>query len=353
MRPTPKDYSSFKLFRKESPILNTMRTTRALHGVNLGGWLIVEKWMTPSLFRGTKSVDEHGLSSTVAGREKILQHRRTFIREEDFQWLALHGVELVRIPFGYWLFTDDSEYEGGTEQLDWAMQMAEKYKLRVLLDVHGLPGSQNGKFHSGRAGDVQWRRDESIEICLEVARRYKHSSALWGVEIINEPLVTWRNYMQLLRYYRRVYRALRKILPKTTYVVFSDAFHPWLLAGALLGRRVAMDVHWYAFGRKEISRAKLLKRVRRRSVVLKVLQFVHPVIIGEWNAVVSREMWRGDQASRRAMALEHYHEQSIMYDSALAQCYWTYKTELDGLWNYRYLIEKVLTEVEKSGKVGQ
>lgn len=29
-----------------------------LRGVNLGGWLVLEKWMTPSLFEGLQAVDE-------------------------------------------------------------------------------------------------------------------------------------------------------------------------------------------------------------------------------------------------------------------------------------------------------
>lgn len=29
-----------------------------LQGVNLGGWLVLEKWMTPSLFDGTTAADE-------------------------------------------------------------------------------------------------------------------------------------------------------------------------------------------------------------------------------------------------------------------------------------------------------
>ena len=29
-----------------------------LRGVNLGGWLVLEKWMTPSLFDGTAAADE-------------------------------------------------------------------------------------------------------------------------------------------------------------------------------------------------------------------------------------------------------------------------------------------------------
>ena len=352
MRPAPKDYSSFKLFRKDSHILDSMKKQRALEGVNIGGWLVVEKWLTPSLFRGTDAIDEYGLSQTDEGRERIVQHRAEFIREADFKWLAMHGVELLRIPFGYWLLANTTEYVGGIERLDWAMQMAEKYKLKVLLDVHGLPGSQNGKFHSGRAGAITWRRDESITICKKIAERYGDSPALWGIEVINEPKVSLRRYWQLLGYYRRTYRVLKSILPTHVYVVFSDGFHPWLLAGALLGRRVAMDIHWYAFGAHNTSRNALLARVRRRRMALSLLQKIHPVIVGEWNAVVARESWAGDKVSRRALALEHHQVQREIYEDALAQCYWTYKTETDGLWSYRYLQEKVLTEVEKSGKVG-
>ncbi len=31
---------------------------KKLRGVNLGGWLVLEKWMTPSLFAGLKAEDE-------------------------------------------------------------------------------------------------------------------------------------------------------------------------------------------------------------------------------------------------------------------------------------------------------
>ena len=32
-----------------------------LHGVNLGGWLILEKWMTPELFNNLSAEDEFSL----------------------------------------------------------------------------------------------------------------------------------------------------------------------------------------------------------------------------------------------------------------------------------------------------
>ena len=54
----------------------------ALRGVNLGGWLIIERWMTPSLFEGLDAGDECTLSTTKKGRERIRQHRQEFINEE-------------------------------------------------------------------------------------------------------------------------------------------------------------------------------------------------------------------------------------------------------------------------------
>ena len=30
---------------------------KKVRGVNLGGWLVLEKWMTPSIFEGLNAVD--------------------------------------------------------------------------------------------------------------------------------------------------------------------------------------------------------------------------------------------------------------------------------------------------------
>ena len=32
-----------------------------LRGVNLGGWLVLEKWMVPDVYRGTDAPDEYSL----------------------------------------------------------------------------------------------------------------------------------------------------------------------------------------------------------------------------------------------------------------------------------------------------
>ena len=64
-------------------------------GVNLGGWLVLERWMTPSIFAGTDATNEYELSKTADGRARIQQHRQTFIQEADIKWLAQAGIRLL------------------------------------------------------------------------------------------------------------------------------------------------------------------------------------------------------------------------------------------------------------------
>ena len=169
-----------------------MTDHRCLHGVNLGGWLVLEKWMTPTLFQDTDARDEYTFMQTKAALEKITHHRQTFIAEDDWRWLAGHSIDIVRIPVGYWLVRPDGPYTGGVEYLDWAFRMAEKYHIRVLIDLHGAPGSQNGNDHSGKIGDAGWFHDASartktVDILEILHERYKNSTQYWGLQLMNEP----------------------------------------------------------------------------------------------------------------------------------------------------------------------
>jgi len=132
----------------------------AMPGVNLGGWLVLERWMTPSVFAGTDATNEYELSQTVDGQARIQQHRQTFIQEADIKWLAQAGIRLLRLPIGYWALDDQPPYLSAKPQIDWLMDMARQYDLQVLLDLHAAPGAQNTSDHSGsgNTGNVQWYR---------------------------------------------------------------------------------------------------------------------------------------------------------------------------------------------------
>jgi glucan 1,3-beta-glucosidase len=321
-----------------------------LRGVNLGGWLILEKWMTPSLFEGTTAKDEYSLMQTPGAKEKIAKHRKTFITEADFKWLHDHGINAVRIPIGYWIFEGDAPYTPAIEYLDWAIAMAEKYELKVLIDLHGLQGSQNGKDHSGRIGRSDWHtdrhyREQSIATLEKIAKRYYDAKAVWGIEMINEPkfgLLQWK----LRWYYKRAYDRLRAVARPGTVIVFHDAFTPRLMTGALWldpHYPVVMDIHWYQFGstwRQHEALEQYFTRVWRRGWQLLRLQRKQPVIIGEWSVVLTEKVLAGlTKPQRRAAFQRHAALQMSTYEFALGWFYWSYKTEERGIWNFRTMIE--------------
>lgn len=318
-------------------------------GINLGGWLILEKWQTPSVFKGTSASDEWELSRTDEGKRRIRQHRKTFITEDDFKWLAAHKVNFVRLPVPYWALVKTDEYVFAGKELEWAMKMAKKYGIKVLLDLHALPGGQNIGDHSGKQGQMDWFDDatyqtQTIAILKNMAQKYRDSPALWGIEIMNEPEVKGHMW-QLIRFYRLAYRELRSVLKPGKYTVFHDGFQPLLFTGALWRRRgypVAIDVHWYAFtyrSRASLTEYKRFSQALRRSL-LAILRLWQPVIVGEWSSVLPQRYFdQAPQARHKALLVENITEQRRTYNRALGHTYWNYKAEGDGMWNFRSLVE--------------
>ena len=78
------------------------------------------------------------------------------------------------------------------------MDMARQHDLRVLLDLHAAPGAQNASNHSGNGntGRIQWyqraNQQKTTQILLDIADEYGGHPALWGIELLNEPLVNTR-----------------------------------------------------------------------------------------------------------------------------------------------------------------
>ena len=80
-----------------------------IKGVNLGNWLVLEKWMNPHLFDGTTAEDEYYLPRQLSPevyRARIQIHRSEYITERDFVTIASWGMNTVRIPVPYFVFGD-------------------------------------------------------------------------------------------------------------------------------------------------------------------------------------------------------------------------------------------------------
>ena len=80
-----------------------------IKGVNLGNWLVLEKWMSPALFRRHHRGREYYLPTQLdpaVYEARIKTHRAEYINERDFATIASWGLNSVRIPVPYFIFGD-------------------------------------------------------------------------------------------------------------------------------------------------------------------------------------------------------------------------------------------------------
>lgn len=322
---------------------------QAIRGVNLGGWLVLERWMTPSVFAGMAVSDEYGYCLRASKKElsRLREHRDSFVMEEDFRWLKAAGIGAVRIPVGYWLFGDVEPYIGSVEYLDKAFAWAEKHDIKVLVSLHGAPGSQNGEMHSGRQGAVAWHTDQAnidatLDCIRRLARRYRASPQLSGISLLNEPGKSIPKRV-LKRFYRKAYRIVRQECGAGVQVVFSDGFQPrrWnFVLHRLLYRNVAIDTHQYRVFTPADKRTPAAGHIRgvvsATPLLLKRMRRHHAVIVGEWSAALDGQSLAGLDAGQRQAAHRAYCQAQLQaFDRMAAWYYWSYKTEEGGVWSFR------------------
>jgi glucan 1,3-beta-glucosidase len=213
-------------------------------GVNLGGWLSLEPFITPSLFNYDSSlgiIDEWTLVShlgTAKAKSTLEKHYATFVSEQTFADIAAAGLDHVRIPYSYWaVVTYDGDpyvYRTSWRYLLRGIEWARKYGLRINLDLHALPGSQNGWNHSGRQGTIGWlngtdgdlNAQRSLDIHNQLSQffaqdRYKNIVSFYG--LVNEPKMTALVTSDVIIWTAKAYAVVRANLVNT-YIVFGDGF---------------------------------------------------------------------------------------------------------------------------------
>jgi len=177
--------------------------TQKVKGVNIGGWLVTEPWITPSLYEidDPEVVDEYTLCKSL-GRDKATRRLRahwdSFYTEEDFHTIKSYGLNHVRIPIGYWAFdiSDGEPYvQGQFEYLIKAVGWCRGVGLKVMIDLHGAPGSQNGADNSGKRGDIGWDEnpdyvERTKAVLVKLTNKFskpEYAQVVAGIQPLNEP----------------------------------------------------------------------------------------------------------------------------------------------------------------------
>lgn len=293
-----------------------------IKGVNLGNWLVLEKWMSPALFEGTTAEDEYYLPTQLSPEvyeARIKIHRSEYITERDFVTINRMGMESVRIPVPYFIFGDRKPFIGCIEELDKAFNWAEKYGLTILIDLHTVPLSQNGFDNGGISGVCKWAQEpEEIEFALSVlerlAKRYGNRKGLFGIQPLNEPITEnmWETMdvqnrytpadpelakgsapitMDFLRqFYLEAYDRISEYMPKDKFVVIHDGFELMAWKDFMQEEKysnVILDTHQYLMvaETRDCSQTvegylKYIKEELQPQIT--EMEKYFPVICGEW-----------------------------------------------------------------------
>lgn len=95
-------------------------------------------------------------TSPGGGLDQLEEHYRTFITERDIAQIAGAGLNWVRLPVPFWAI-ETWPGEPFLEKVCWqyilkVFAWCRKYGIRIKLDLHAVPGSQNVWNHSGKEG---------------------------------------------------------------------------------------------------------------------------------------------------------------------------------------------------------
>lgn len=359
-------------------------------GVNLGNWLVLEKWMSPALFEGTTAEDEYYLPAQLSKEvyeARIKVHRAEYISERDFTRIKAMGMDAVRIPVPYFIFGDREPFIGCVTELDKAFHWAERYGLQILIDLHTAPDSQNGFDNGGISGVCKWSQEpDEVEFELTVlerlARRYGTRKGLWGIEILNEPILedmwesmnvaerypaadpekakgTKPNTMEFIRqFYLDAYDRIRKYLPEEKYIVIHDAFRLKAWKDFMREEKyknVVLDTHQYLMvaemkGCEQTVEGYVDYVKNEMEKDIEEMQQYFPVICGEWCLFNSLAVGRDTKGGQTVLNGMEGVSEELLNDESKREIYLAVaKAQLDAwrkgsgyfYWNYKLLIDTV------------
>ncbi|EHQ24421.1 glycoside hydrolase family 5 protein [Mucilaginibacter paludis] len=199
-----------------------------IRGTNLGNWLIPEGYMfkfnkTNAPRQISEAINELiGPDKAKAFWEKYLD---AYITQPDIHYLKSIGVNSIRVPFHYKLFTNEdylgaNDPERGFKLLDRVIGWCRQEGIYVILDMHCAPGGQTGDNIDDSYGDAylfenQGSRDLTIAIWKKIAARYKSDKTVMGYDLLNEPISTRIDTGRLNPYleplYKQITQAIRSV----------------------------------------------------------------------------------------------------------------------------------------------
>jgi len=242
-----------------------------LRGVGLGNWLLPEGYMWKFGESGDRPRKIEKVVTDLVGDEQAAafwkSFRQNYITEADIQRIADLGFNSVRPALNSRLFLTEDEnpvfIEEGFQLMDSLVSWCKKYKLYVIIDMHGAPGGQTGANIDDSPRDIpelfieQKFQDQLVDLWMKIVKRYKDEPTVAAYDLLNEPLpkVTGAadKYKHLLvPLYQRLTSEIRKVDQK--HMITLEGFdwsNDWSLFDKPFDKNVFYQFHYYCWARPD------------------------------------------------------------------------------------------------------
>lgn len=197
-------------------------------GTNLGNWLVPEGYMFK--FQNTNSprlINEalNELIGVSATDSFWIKYLNSYITADDIHYLKSIGMNSIRVPFNYRLFTNEkylgqTNSEHGFQILDRLISWCKKENLYVILDMHCAPGGQTGDNIDDGNGypflfESEADQELTVSIWKRIAQHYGNETVIIGYDLLNEPIATYFDAShfnpKLEGLYKRITAAIRQV----------------------------------------------------------------------------------------------------------------------------------------------
>lgn len=331
-----------------------------LVGVNAGQILLQESWMSPFAIEPLKNEDgsyvkdeggniqypdfaEEDFRAGLAANpnlqgydleELMAYYWQCFFTEEDFRIVKEElQMNTIRLPFYYLNILNEDlsrkEEEKAFWYLDWFVEMAGKYQLYIVLDLHGAPGSQNGYEHSGaseREANL-WDSPENVAATIDlwdyVSEHYTNTRPDLGkwiatYDILNEPTRRYKaeTNKDCWNVMNQIYDTIREngddhVITMEACWDFGDLPDP----GDYGWENVQYEYHWYNWGNAVLSYEMYVAYQDMNNIGR---DYDVPVLIGEFTCFEDKEAWD--------YILTEFDDRYYSWTV------WNYKTAVTGWW---------------------
>lgn len=226
-----------------------------LKGVNLGSWLLMEGYIL-----GGRNIPEQEFKTKfkkIYGKKELesfeRKFRNSFIAESDLRLISSWGANCIRLPLHYKIF-ENKPYQyndGSLKFIRKVLRWADNYNLKVILDLHAACGCQNCDWHADSKGKaLLWENEKfrmrTYALWEYLAANLKDEKALYGYDILNEPVIDRKRVGIVKAFYRHLIKSIRRIDTKKVIFLEGNIWGQEIdFLKDLLSDNIAVSIHTY------------------------------------------------------------------------------------------------------------